>query len=335
MSEQLAAAAAALGSPEALVERSARARAAAQGVTYEEILAAWAGGTAAPAGAAPAAAPPPAPADDEVADADEAEAPAAPVAAAPNAAAAAPAAPALVGTPPAPATVSAREAFDYEAVTTVATVGIKERTNSGVPRWLSGLFVLLPVAALIYFISFANGPNCGVGGQLAVDRQTGQAENCDGTEFTRGGGAGGVDVRAVIGAGQTAYAANCASCHGPDGGGGVGPQLSGGMVASTFSACADHEEWVTLGSSGFQSAGNTTYGDTAKAIGGGMPGFGSSLSPEDLAAVVVFERVNFGGLNADEALVDCGLVQAADGTTDGSSPAGDGTETTTETTAGA
>ncbi|MCY3653382.1 MAG: cbb3-type cytochrome c oxidase subunit II [bacterium] len=55
MSDLLAAAAAAMGSPEHLVERSAQARATAEGLAYEEVLAAWAGGTAAPVTAAPPA----------------------------------------------------------------------------------------------------------------------------------------------------------------------------------------------------------------------------------------------------------------------------------------
>lgn len=48
MSDQLAAAAAALGLPEALVERSAEARAAEIGATTEEVIAGWAGGEAPP-----------------------------------------------------------------------------------------------------------------------------------------------------------------------------------------------------------------------------------------------------------------------------------------------
>lgn len=48
MSEQLAAAAAAMGLPEALVERSAAARAAETGASAEDVLAEWAGGEPAP-----------------------------------------------------------------------------------------------------------------------------------------------------------------------------------------------------------------------------------------------------------------------------------------------
>lgn len=65
MSEHLAAAAAAVGGPEELVARSAAARAQAEGVSVDDILQAWAGGTsvatAAPAAAATEAAAPKAP----------------------------------------------------------------------------------------------------------------------------------------------------------------------------------------------------------------------------------------------------------------------------------
>ena len=43
--DQLAAAAAALNAPEAIVKRSAEARANADGIPVEQVLAAWAGGT--------------------------------------------------------------------------------------------------------------------------------------------------------------------------------------------------------------------------------------------------------------------------------------------------
>ena len=68
MSELLAQAAAALNAPEAIVKRSAEARARAGGISTDEVLAAWAGGgspaTAVPAAtAAPAAASAPTPTD--------------------------------------------------------------------------------------------------------------------------------------------------------------------------------------------------------------------------------------------------------------------------------
>mgnify|MGYP001270258351 FL=1 len=100
MSDLLSAAAQAMGVPEPIAERSARARAAASGQSYEEILAAWAGGQA--VAAAPAEAPPteeaPAEAPAEDAPAAEEAAPAPP---------AAPAAPA-VEAPRSPAPAATR-----------------------------------------------------------------------------------------------------------------------------------------------------------------------------------------------------------------------------------
>ena len=54
MSDLLAAAAAALGSPEAMVKRSAEARAKASGISVDQVLAAWAGGGMVEASAPPA-----------------------------------------------------------------------------------------------------------------------------------------------------------------------------------------------------------------------------------------------------------------------------------------
>ena len=310
MSEHLEAAAAAMGIPEDLVRRSAEARAAADGVSADDLLAAWAGGAPAPAAAAPPSAPPPAeePAAPE-ADVVPVDAPA-PAATAP---APGPAAVATATAPSAPSRVSRAQALDYDAVVTVPTAGLAESTTSGAPRWLSLLFVVVPLIGLTYIVTFANGPNCGVGGQLAVDRLTGEVENCDGTEFLAAGAAGGVNIRAIVGEGDALYGpvpGNCTSCHGASGQGGTGPALSGGAVLATFAACPDHLEWVRLGTEGFQSAGLTTYGDQAKSVGGGgtMPGF-ASLTPEQLVAVILYERVVLGGQDADEAAIDCGLVE--------------------------
>ncbi len=100
----LSAASAALGIPEPIVARSAAARAQATGVSADDILAAWAGGSAAPAGAAPTPAPAapadtPAPETPAPAAATPTAAPA-PVAAAPTAPA--PAAPVVADAGPDP-----------------------------------------------------------------------------------------------------------------------------------------------------------------------------------------------------------------------------------------
>jgi mono/diheme cytochrome c family protein len=344
LSDQLSAAAQAMGVPEPIVERSARARAAASGKTYEEILAAWAGGqavAAAPAAEAPAEAAPEAeaPAEAGAAAPEPAAPPTAPAAPAPAEPAPAAAA-ASVAPPPAPETVTPEEALEYPVVVTVPTAGIAERTGFSIPTWLGALLLLIPAFGLIYLAMGSGATECGAGTALAADRVTGEQVNCDGTPFEgRGAAGGGADFIAM---GEELYtSAQCAGCHGPQGGGGVGPALAG--VSTTFSACTDHVEWVELGSQGFLSAGRSTYGDTGKRVAGGMPGFGGSLTAEQIAAVAAFERVRFGGANPDEVLVDCGLAEGEGGEEGGEEGAEDGGETTdtagggeetTDTTAG-
>lgn len=95
----------------------------------------------------------------------------------------------------------------------------------------------------------------------------------------------GAEVHAV--SGSQVYASNCASCHGASGGGGVGPALADGATVETFPDEAAHIEWVTNGS---QSFAGKPYGATGKIATGGMPGFGGSLSAEEIEAVVTYER---------------------------------------------
>jgi Cytochrome C oxidase, cbb3-type, subunit III len=334
----LSAAAAALGIPEAIVQRSAAARAAETGMSVDEVLAAWAGGgSVAGASAAPSepspAAEEPATESETAAEGEEEtvaeEVPAEPIpATAPSGAPSAP-----VTRSPIPAEVTAAEAAGLPEVITVPTAGIRERTNLAIPRWLAAVMLIIPAFALFALGGSATG-ECGEDTELATNIITGQVVNCDGTEFTgSGAGGGGGDFVAM---GEDVYLnlASCDGCHGAQGQGGVGPGFSG--VLTTFGSCADHIEWVTLGSSGFQEAGESTYGDTGKAIAGGMPSFGGTLSEEQLASVVAFERVRFGGADPAETLTDCGLAPA-DGeeggapgeTTPGGEPPAEAETTTT------
>lgn len=211
--------------------------------------------------------------------------------------------------PPVPERVSPEEAVEYPVVVTVPTAGITERTGLSIPMWLGALLLFVPAFGLIYLAMGSGAAECGSGTALRVDRVTGAMVNCDGTPFEgRSAPVGAVDFIAM---GEASYA-SCAGCHGPQGqGSGSFPTLT--AVNTTFSACADHIEWVELGSAGFTAAGLNTYGDTNKPVDQGMPGFGDSLSPEQLAAVVAFERVRFGGGNADAVLTDCGLVESEEG----------------------
>ncbi len=302
----VSAASQAMGVPEPLVERSARAWADASGQSYEDVLTAWAGGEAVSAAPPAAEEPPSEPTEPEPSAAPSAPQeptiePAAEPAAEPPAAAAAAAAP-----PPAPETVTPDEALEYPVVVTVPTAGITERTGFAIPAWLGTLLLIVPAFGLLY-LAVGAGAECGVGTVLQADRVTGMVENCDGTPFEGRGTADGAGTDFVA-AGQQIYA-TCAGCHGDQGQGlGNFPPLTG--VLDTFSACTDHIEWVTLGSNGFMDVG--TYGDQNKPVQGQMPAFGGSLTEEQLASVVAYERIRIGGANTDEVLADCGLVEGDD-----------------------
>ena len=71
--------------------------------------------------------------------------------------------------------------------------------------------------------------------------------------------------------GATLFAANCASCHGADGGGGTGPQLADGAAAKRFPAVDDQIAFVSEGS-------------------GAMPAFAGELSPAQIRDVVEYTR---------------------------------------------
>jgi mono/diheme cytochrome c family protein len=273
------------GMPPALAKRSAEARAKKTGEPVEAVLAEWAG---VDVGAVSAAAAPPA-------------APAA--------------APSTTEAAPAPDTPSAEDVEVYEATVAdvapvdhgegeedeTASVGVPKERRGGYPTWLAAAFILIPLLAVAYVVVSPNGPDCGTAGQLDIDPATGLAVNCDGSEY-------GSSVVDFFSQGAAIYA-QCSACHGNGGEGGVGPAFAGGAVLATFPAgqCSDHVEWVGLGTSGWPDA---TYGATNKPVGGVgvMPAFGNALTPEELRAVVLYERVQFGGEPVEEAQIDCGLV---------------------------
>lgn len=131
--------------------------------------------------------------------------------------------------------------------------------RSGIPWWMMPVLLILPFWAIIYMGAFA-APKAAGGPRTGA---------------------------------QIFTSAGCGSCHGPTGGGGVGPKLAGGEAALTFPNIEDQIKWVTEGSS---ASRGKSYGDPNRAGGprppasGGMPAFGGQLSPEEIKAVVEFER---------------------------------------------
>jgi hypothetical protein len=208
-----------------------------------------------------------------------------------------------------PTEVGPREAARLPEVVTVPTAGIRERTNSIIPKWLTVLLLAAPLFALFALGGLATG-ECGEATELRVDVITGEIVNCDGSEFTGSGGPGGgtdfIGLGGNIYAGSGVAGVNCSGCHGAAGQG-VGNFPGMGGVVNVFSRCEDHIEWVTLGAVGFQAQGRTTYGDTQRPVSA-MPAFGGSLTEEQIASVVAYERVRFGGADRDQTLIDCGLA---------------------------
>jgi len=89
-----------------------------------------------------------------------------------------------------------------------------------------------------------------------------------------GGSSEAVPSDPVLAQGQQIYKANCATCHGQAGGGGLGPKLAG-MVAQKYPDIADQEAVIANGRSS-------------------MPKFSQRLSSDEINAVARYEREALG-----------------------------------------
>ena len=296
-----------LNAPVDLVQRSAEARAAASGVSVDDVLSSWAGGESV-AASAPKEEAPVEEAVEEVVEEVAAEEVVEEV------------------VEEAPAEEVVEEVVEEKSEAPVAaavtrqvtktvsfaneTMGIKINSENLLPKWLNFSFIIIPLFILIGLISSSNTQDCGERGMLNVDRKSQEAVNCDGSPY-EGRGVAATNTVNYIALGQEVYAgaAACAGCHGGGGGGGVGPAFTGGALYTTFPSCADHAKWIQLGSAGWQAEVGPTYGAEDTVSIGGMPGFQGKLTEDELYAVVVFERVVFGGGNTEEVLSDCGLLE--------------------------
>ena len=296
MSELLSKVAEILKAPEELVQRSAEARAEASGKSVDEVLQSWAGGEAiesSPATETPVEEAPveEAPVEEVVEEAPVEKAPVEEV------------------VEEAPVEASVKTVVKKVSVIN-KTMGIKLNAETSLPSWLNLSFLIIPLFILIGMINTSAAQECGEKGILNVDRKSQQTVNCDGSPF-EGTGVASSNTVNYIALGQQVYsgAAACAGCHGANGGGGVGPAFIGGELYTTFPTCSDHAKWIELGSAGWQSEVGPTYGAENKVSIGGMPGFQGKLTEDEIYAVVVFERVVFGGGQTEEVLTDCGLLE--------------------------
>ena len=289
-----------LNAPVDLVQRSAEARAQASGKSVEEVLSSWAGGESITASAPKEEAP--------VEEAPVEEAPKEEVVTEEEKQEEDPVEIASTEEVVVPTTVTKQVTKSISFAN--ETMGIKINSENLLPKWLNFSFIIIPLFILVGLISSSNTQECGERGMLNVDRKSQEAVNCDGSPY-EGKGVAATNTINYIALGQEVYAgaAACAGCHGGGGGGGVGPAFIGGALYTTFPTCADHTKWIQLGSAGWQAEVGPTYGAEDTVSIGGMPGFQGKLTEDEIYAVVVFERVVFGGGNTEEVLSDCGLLE--------------------------
>ena len=285
-----------LNAPVDLVQRSAEARAAASGVSVDDVLNSWAGGESVASSAPKEEAPVVEETAEEVVEETPVEE--------------------VIAEAPVEEIkeVSVSSAVTRQVTKSLSfaneTMGIKINSENLLPKWLNFSFIIIPLFILVGLISSSNTQDCGERGMLNIDRKSQEAVNCDGSPY-EGKGVAATNTINYIAIGQEVYAgaAACAGCHGGGGGGGVGPAFIGGALYTTFPTCADHTKWIQLGSAGWQAEVGPTYGAEETVSIGGMPGFQGKLTEDELYAVVVFERVVFGGGNTEEVLRDCGLLE--------------------------
>ena len=306
MSELLSKVAEILNAPESLVQRSAEARAEASGKSVDEVLQSWAGGESVAAveksvekpapveETAPVEEPAPVEEIEKKEDKNEI----------------------VSEEKEKPQTLSSSrntKKITQKIAFANKTLNIKVNAETTLPRWLNVSFVLIPLFIVIGIINTSSTQECGENGILDIDRKSQLTINCDGSAF-EGKGVGSASSINYIALGQQIYsgAAACAGCHGVNGGGGVGPAFTGGELYTTFPTCSDHALWIELGSAGWQADVGPAYGAENKVSIGGMPGFAGKLTEDELYAVVVFERVVFGGGDTNEVLEDCGLLEVED-----------------------
>lgn len=162
------------------------------------------------------------------------------------------------------------------------TAALQRKT---IPYWVMPVLLFLPIWA-IYYVGYLERPPA--------------------------------DPEGLLFEGGEVYAEVCASCHGGTGSGGTGRQLNGGEVLLTFPSdaagydgLAGHIAWVANGSDQTEITEGPVYGDPARtgtdsprtvgSFGAAMGNFTESLTVEELAAVVYYERVAHGGIDDETA----------------------------------
>ncbi len=210
-------------------------------------------------------------------DAGASDAPAAESSAPATTAAAATPPPAAPSGPPVRAAAPAPEAPKAPEPVPAYVVAATQRRK--VPWWAMATLGLMPVLGFMYVRALTEAPEV---------------------------------VEGPLGIGAEEYGA-CASCHGGDGGGGVGYQFSGGEVLATFPNIEDQLRYVYWGTGEYNLAGIDVYGDPEREGGahvtnglGVMPqqgaDAGGGLTDYEILGVVCHERYALGGADPEDEL---------------------------------
>ena len=204
----------------------------------------------------------------------------APASEAPSASESAPASEAVEAAAPAPAAVAAtpEPAPVPEPVRPEVAAAMGRRK---IPYWAMPVLAALPLWAYVYQATLEPAPT----GEL--------------TPVQEGG--------------EIYVSAACVGCHQAGGGGNAGaPALD--AVQETWPDFRDHLMWVRVGNDGwFAASGGDTYGASDTPTNEGQMPAHPTLSDEDLALVVLYERVQFGGMEEEGEEYEL-LLEIAEGT---------------------
>jgi len=104
------------------------------------------------------------------------------------------------------------------------------------------------------------------------------------------------ELTPVDAGGEIYVSSACAGCHGAGGAGNSGaPGFEG--VLETWPDFRDHMMWVRIGNAGwYEASGSKVYGATDTPSNNGTMPAHPNLTDQELAEVVLYERVTFGGM---------------------------------------
>jgi mono/diheme cytochrome c family protein len=113
--------------------------------------------------------------------------------------------------------------------------------------------------------------------------------------------------------GEAYIQAGCSGCHGAEGGGGSAPSFEE-VVKGTFPDFRDHLMWVRVGNQAWLDRSGGTYGATDKPTTGNLMPDHPNLTDQQLALVILYERVHAGGMEEEGEEYEL-LLELAEGTT--------------------